>query len=270
MTKILHFLNGDSTKHIFDQTNISGDVAVIRETLCHGPLSSQMDHDFWNQRRQWFEENYFASPSAYNTSVFSELEKAKATYDEIIIWYEYDVFCQINMLGYLNWVLTNTDTKVSLIYSSVGIGLLSPEDYPGLFEQRIPVSDSLAQTCQSLWRTISLPELDHLEHLTRSKLSDLPNMSNALRAFKAQSLGDPKFRPIHLKIKDILKSSLTNGKDIVARLLNTDHLFGYGDLQYMIILTSMRDSLTFEPIIANNLEAYVEGVRTTTFLLKEE
>ncbi len=126
MSNILHVLNGDATAYNFQETGLPGDVLVWREILSQGPLNSAIaSGEFWTARANWIGQTFGESASEYLTQVVVPLEKLKAAYDEINLWFEFDLHCQANLLGVLALLANNTNLSPPAVF------LICPGDFPG-------------------------------------------------------------------------------------------------------------------------------------------
>lgn len=122
----LHILNGDSTAHGFRDTGLEGDVLVWREIFSQGPISEDIDSaEFWEARSKWICETFHEKTAEYSKTVVNPLEKLKEPYDEINLWFEFDLHCQANLLGVLALLAKNTDLSPPAVY------LTCPGDFPG-------------------------------------------------------------------------------------------------------------------------------------------
>src|SRR6185312_16532082 len=99
---ILHILNGDSTLRGFQETGLEGNTMVWRESLSEGPLEADISSaGFWRDRANWIGKTYRESPEDYLATMMNELSKLGEPYDEINLWFEFDLHCQANLLGVL-------------------------------------------------------------------------------------------------------------------------------------------------------------------------
>jgi len=108
--EILHILNGDSTLAKFTKTSIQGQCMVWREVLTQGPLFYSLDSElFWEMRSQFMEKAYGAKLAGYRRKVISEFNKLKKFKgDEIVLWFEYDLFCQVNFMAIMSYLLKSS------------------------------------------------------------------------------------------------------------------------------------------------------------------
>ncbi len=123
---ILHILNGDATLHGFEQTGLDGDVMVWREVLSEGPLEENITSgSFWKGRQEWISQTFNETPDDYQPKVLDQLVKLDEDYEEINLWFEFDLHCQTNMLGVMNYLKQKTDLSAPAIF------LICPSEYPG-------------------------------------------------------------------------------------------------------------------------------------------
>lgn len=97
----LHVLNGDATAYKFKASGIEEDFLVWREALSEGPVCPfQSEEAFWNLRAAFIHRSYGENRAVYEKKVISEFARLKeaARYDEITLWFEHDLFCQVNLL----------------------------------------------------------------------------------------------------------------------------------------------------------------------------
>jgi len=123
---VLHILNGDSTAHTFAETGLKGDVLVWREVLSEGPLIENITSgEFWKDRSAWISDTFNDGAEGYQQNVLNELARLEDPHDEINLWFEFDLHCQVNMLGVMNYLKQKTDLSGPAIF------LICPDDYPG-------------------------------------------------------------------------------------------------------------------------------------------
>ena len=124
--KTLHILNGDTTLTSFNETGLDGEVMVWREVFSEGPLATRLDADFWNAREVWISNSFNDTIAGYQDKVMLELEKLNEPYDEITLWFEFDLHCQVNLLGVMQMLKQQVDL------TAPGVYLVCPDSYPGM------------------------------------------------------------------------------------------------------------------------------------------
>lgn len=146
--RTLHILNGDSTLNIFNVANIPGDVLVWRETLSEGPVLADSEQHFFSMRATWISKAYQTENLNYREIIIDEFDKLRSykDYDELIFWFEFDLFCQVNLLFLLSFFKDKYpyEAKLSLICPKShknhpdfrGIGQLKPAELSGLISEK--------------------------------------------------------------------------------------------------------------------------------------
>lgn len=107
MSNILHIVNSDSLTKRLESIDLDGECVVWREMLCEGPTVSQVGSEkFVEVRKQFLYDEYDIDKDHYEHEFVSELDKISdsTTYDEIILWFEFDLFCHINMLAAISYL----------------------------------------------------------------------------------------------------------------------------------------------------------------------
>ena len=111
--KILHITNGDDLSTQIQDLDLPGDVITWREMLCEGPVSMDVgDENFVLLRKIFLLEKYKVSEEDYQKEFLEELVKLAAinNYDEVVLWFEFDLFSHMNMLALISFLLQNKKT----------------------------------------------------------------------------------------------------------------------------------------------------------------
>lgn len=121
MKSLLHITNGDSFTSRLQSLQLKGDVITWREMLCEGKtLSSVGSESFWKTRFEFLNKNYKVSKSWFIEKTLKEYRSLcnHKQQDQIVLWFEYDLFCQINMLAVLSWLKQHRrHAEISLVCS---------------------------------------------------------------------------------------------------------------------------------------------------------
>ena len=116
-----------------------------------GPADADPD-----TRAAWLAPRLGVTPDAYSQrsrEVVATLARAK-THDEVVLWFERDLFCATNLW----FVLSRLDAaRVSLVFPALnadfrGLGALEPGSFPELFERRERLSLDAIADARALWR----------------------------------------------------------------------------------------------------------------------
>ena len=243
---ILHVLNGDSTKNKFDNSGIAGDVIVWREVLVQGPLFYQVDSElFWDMRSQFIEKAFDSNLHEYRKKVILEFQKLnKFEGSEIVLWFEYDVFCQINMIALLSHLLRKKAVTISLVCvgdypgfeKKVGLGEIPTADYPDLFAKRQKLEKTDLVLADKAWMYYCGKEFSKFSQIKSKKLSYL---SDALNASLDLFRKDQELSIHEIEILKLIATNQFTRNKLVGHLLANDSIFGFGDLQYFHLIDGL-------------------------------
>lgn len=211
--KTLHILNGDGTAAPFSKSKLAEeDTLIWREAMMEGPIHESKD--FWRTRGLYFSKmykRYGESASSYFKKVIQENAKLEklSEYTHVVLWFEFDVFCQINLLFLLNHLsgLEIDHLQLSVVSPGQeqeganfhGMGEGTPEKIEQWYSQRVEVSDEMLKKAQELWKVynsdtpeqldtiVSAGEIEFFPHLRKSfaaHLSRYPSFKNGLNTIE--------------------------------------------------------------------------------------
>jgi len=245
MSSILHVLNGDATLNVFEQTAIDGDVLVWREVLSEGPLSENIESGkFWQTRAAWISQNFNDTPEHYNDSMVAQLEKFSQPYEEINLWFEYDLHCQVNLLGVMMLLSQKTDlsgpsvylicpTEVPGVSDFRGMGQLDSEQLEDLYDNiRVQLGEydfELATEAWDLYVTgdaVKLQEWINTTTFWGNMYCLKPAMQAHLKRLHSNTDG---LNYIEQTLLDLYKNGTKTKPEICAAFWSADKIYGMGD-----------------------------------------
>src|SRR5215216_6724838 len=114
----VHVLPGDSLASSFKSLALNGEMIVCRECLIDGDVSGDNLNKFFKRRADYLSDKYSSSSQYYIDSVQSELEKLMPLpkWSEINLWFEYDLFCQVNMWFLISLLNKHGQKNIYRIY----------------------------------------------------------------------------------------------------------------------------------------------------------
>ncbi|MEM6725752.1 MAG: hypothetical protein AAF598_17055, partial [Bacteroidota bacterium] len=177
-------------------------------------------------------------------------------YDEIVLWFEYDLFCQVNLWACLN-LLKDRSQRISLVCPTdhpeitpfKGMGQCAPEHFPPLFEGRIPLSTTDFECGAQLWNAFVQEDLPRLSKLPISAplAASGPAIQAHLERFPAKNAqGSPLQRFL---IEPLRENALTE-RALVGRFLRRDLKWGMGDLQVFQLIKMSRHLLEGQELLS--------------------
>jgi hypothetical protein len=194
--RFLHVANGGCTTEIIRAAGIPGVRSLWADPLYEGPVPGGLtDEELLDVRAR-----FLAGPSdASDVDDDNSLRTWRAnidrheSYDELILWFEHDLFDQLSLIQVLTWIRARLPAAktVSLIcigsfpgrVSFMGLGELTPTELASLLETRRAVSDAQYVVAARAWSAFRASDPEALDRLWRSDLGALPFLSAALRRF---------------------------------------------------------------------------------------
>ena len=109
----IHILNGDCLQATLQAEN----AVIMRELLIEGPLKAASFDSFCRQRALYLEKTYAISQEEYAQKTVFEFEKILQIPDhsEVYLWFDYDLFCFINLLFVIQLIGHNKTLKLFLV-----------------------------------------------------------------------------------------------------------------------------------------------------------
>ena len=254
---ILHILNGDATAAGFNDTGIEGEVLVWREVLSEGPVEENISSgSFWKSRMNFIAGASDDAAEDYQQKVLNNLAKLDEEYDEINLWFEFDLHCQVNLLGVMTYLKQRTDL------SSPNIFLICPADYPGK-ENFKGMGELNGEELEYLYDNIrvQLSEFDFIiaaevwtVYVSRGaeKLKDYlsktdfwgslhllkPAMEAQLKRLEVNKNG---LNYIEQKLLDIYNYGYKTKPEIYTAFWATEKIYGMGDMEIDIYLGRLKN-----------------------------
>lgn len=103
--KSLHITNGSILTNILKELDYSGDILTWEEMLCEGPTIYDISsEEFLKLRANFFNTYYEIDLNIEEIKGELDVLNQPEKYSEIILWFEYDLFCHINMIGIINLI----------------------------------------------------------------------------------------------------------------------------------------------------------------------
>jgi hypothetical protein len=193
--RFLHVANGTSTTDTLAATGIPGKRSIWADPLYEGPVPGGLsDEALLEVRARYLSGPDEAPPDAVNDlRRWRSVIEDRGSYDELVLWYEHDLFDQLNIIQLLSWIrsVLPPTTPVSLICVGSfpgrprfkGLGELSSSELASLFDTRRRLGDAEYVVAGRAWEAFREPTPEALDTLRRSDTSALPFLTAALERF---------------------------------------------------------------------------------------
>jgi hypothetical protein len=250
---MLHIHNGDSTAGTAKKASIPGEHLAWREALVCGPVPGGLSADAFRRVRA----EHLAS--AYGVSIEKceqELRKqedalsAFSAHEEVVLWFEHDLFCQVQLIYLLDWFAQRElgSTKLSLVCISEfpgieyfrGLGQLNEAQLASLFPERQEVSESQLQLGSKAWQAYSSPNPADLLSLMASDLSAMPFLERSftkhLQRFPSTENGLGRIGNVGL---GLIARGYQRFRSLFPAFVSRESEYGFGDAQLYLELKQL-------------------------------
>ena len=169
--RFLHVANGTCTTRTIEAAGIPGACSLWADPLYEGPVPGGLaDADLLQVRTKFLSGPGGVTPAAFVGSdptldPINDMRHWRAvierqeSYEELILWFEHDLFDQLNLIQLLAWVRHRVPASKPVSLISIGsfpgrpdfkgLGELTVDELASLFETRQPIM-SLSSTSRSV------------------------------------------------------------------------------------------------------------------------
>ena len=185
MSNILNITNGDCAVEIMQQAGIAGEFLPWRDVLHEGPVPETPSLESLSKIRAGFiAEKGWGELKVVSQSFIErdELLASHSDYDKVILWFEHDLYDQLQLLQILDWFQEHKAEQVSLslICTEQYLGLLTPDEMASLFKYETPVSNAQLKLSQQAWAAFRDKTPEKWSALLQQDTSALPFLEGTI------------------------------------------------------------------------------------------
>lgn len=251
---MLHIVNGDSMEQKLKQGVIKEEILVWREIFTEGAVFEELTEEHNLQERASSLEKCMGIPaSIYIDGVYKQEERlaqALNSQEEIILWFEHDLFDQ-TILWYLLYRLQQLNVSDHQIYllsigaypgiePFLGMGQLNLEQLQTIAGTWKPVTKQQLELGKIAWQAYTSPSPTALEQLLNQDTSALPYLHQAvhmhLNRFPSVNNG---LNVVEQMTLEKLMAAAAKPLDLFRQVNRKLADFGMGDLQFWSALEAM-------------------------------
>lgn len=249
-SEILHITNGTILTDILNELGFKGEKLTWQEMLCEGPTFEIIDSkEFLEQRKKFFNDFYDVDLDV--EKITSELQKLNhpENYTEIVLWFEYDLFCHINMIAVINLI---KQKKIELpIYmvcsgriagskSLKGLSELTSAQLMSHFEKKVLLNSEDIELASTIWGIycgvdhnllkpfiVTSSSFQYLNSCLKAHLKRFPDSIDGLSILERNIL------------EIVAKYDITSTHHLLGYALSYQGYYGYGDLQLARIIEKL-------------------------------
>jgi len=192
--QLLHITNGASVVGTLAEAGVPGKYSQWADVLWEGPVQPVDKPAFLEHRARFLHASGYSATYDDALATLQTWEAALEAYrseDEVILWFEHDLFDQLILIRLLDWFAQRDlgNTRLSLIcigeYPGIpgfrGLGELRADQLGPLFDTRQEVTAAQRELAQRTWKAFTASDPTALERLLTVDTAPLPFLAGALR-----------------------------------------------------------------------------------------
>lgn len=241
--KALHIINGDDLAEKMLELDLPGQVVVWREMLCEGKTVQEVgSRNFIKERKKFLKQFYNISSEDYEEKFLAELRELKKAknFDYIVLWFEFDLFCHINMLAAISYFLTHHEKKSFYLVCSkklkgekelMPLSQLTQKQLLNHFNNKITLNEDDIEMAVLIWELYcsenpmqlkqqikTTSNFEYLSSCIRAHIERFPNAVTGINSLERNIL------------KLIKKHNISTENQLLGYALQYQGYYGYNDV----------------------------------------
>ena len=233
---ILHLTNGSSVIPLMQEADIDGPIVPWDDVLHEGPVPAGLNIAAMRERRAeflascgWGTYDEIERGLRKRDAVLGNGVAVSPPFDEIVLWFEHDLYDQLQVLQILDRLPLDGTPRVTAVPDDEYLGMLPAARFQGLYAARRDVTSAQRLTARDAWTAFRsadpraivdvLPRVSDLPHLgaaLQRHLEQFPATSNGLSRTEQQALevvsgGVTNIGDVYLKANHAREPSLFMG-----------------------------------------------------------
>ncbi|MFB9057647.1 DUF1835 domain-containing protein [Mariniflexile ostreae] len=248
--KALHITNDSTLTKLIKALGITGDILIWQEILCEGPVISTVGSDDFLDMRSKFLRTFYDID--FDIREFNEeIDKLNhpENYSEIVLWFDYDLFCHVNMLGVIS-LIQQKKIKLPIYHVCSGrvkgeknlkeLSELSSGQLLNHYESKTRLTPEDIQLCVTLWQTycgkdhnlfkpyiVKDSSFKYMSNCLKAHLERFPNSKTGLSVLEANIL------------EIINQQSIKTRNQLLGYALNFQGYYGFREMQFIRMIEKL-------------------------------
>lgn len=235
---VYHILNGDVLAEKFP-TTLEGSRIIIREAFMEGPVSTTFDADYWRQRSDHIADTFNTSTGAYQKAFYSQLDLLNSIdqEDKVYLWFEDDLFCQVNMWFALYYITRRVTPVFYRVFpeddakSWTGFGRADEQELKRMFSSAVIIEPHEVDLIREIWEAYVREDTTRLLVLADHAPTSMRHATEVIQAHIDRLHPDATQRQPQECLREIIAEGYTTFEEIFAEFTRRAGIYGYGDLQ---------------------------------------
>ena len=245
MTGILNITNGDSAVAIMQQAGIPGEILPWRDVLHDGPVPGDLSLEALSEirtdfiaSRGWGQRDEIARSFLER----DETLKAHVTYHKVVLWFEHDLYDQLQILQILNWFqdFKFGETHLSMICVDRYLGMMTADEMAAIqdYEQAVSL-EQLSLACLA-WNAFTSDTPLSWFNLLNANTTCLPFLGGAVSRLLEEYPGQQNgLSRTAQKALEIVSTGINQPVRVFAACQQSEERKFMGDSSFWVVLNEM-------------------------------
>jgi len=248
MNHILNITNGDSAVKIMQKAIIPGEFLAWQDVLHDGPVPGDISLEALSKIRAEFIAQCGWGERSDIENLFTQRDdilKSSHQYEKIILWFEHDLYDQLQILQILDWFNLNTNPNIalSLICTDQYLGMLSPTQMKEMVKFEKIISAQQLTLASNAWSAFRHSSPEKWQDLLSQDTSSLPFLKSAIiRLLEQYPEAHNGLSRTAQSTLEIISSDENKPGKIFGLYQETEDAKFMGDATFWIILQKLLDS----------------------------
>jgi len=191
--RYLHVANGTSVTMTLEAGGVPGIMSIWADPLHDGPVPAGLTDDELRELRWGHLGGAAVVDPVNDMRRWRRVIAAHDEYDELVLWFEHDLFDQLNLVQLLTWIRARVprEKRVGLICIGSfpgrpdfhGLGELTAAELAPLLESRRTITEGEYALAERVWGAFRESTPEALDHLRRSDTTAMPFLAPAIERF---------------------------------------------------------------------------------------
>lgn len=185
---MLHVTNGDAAAVPLRRTGVTGEVIAWRDVLHEGPTPAGLALEAMSDVRARFLASWGGGAFADIRREFGARDAALRGARQVVLWFEHDLYDQLQLIQILATLATQPETSPELICINafagvepfLGLGQLSPTQLASLWPNRQRITQAQLSIGARAWKAFCSPDPLAVKQLLAMDVTALPYLRAAL------------------------------------------------------------------------------------------
>ncbi|MGJ5813824.1 hypothetical protein [Paludibaculum fermentans] len=237
----LHITNGDSVVGTLQDSFPGDTILPWRDVLHDGPVPAGRPLSEFSAVRAHFLAAESGLPYAQVLSEFQERDGLLARYaefDETVLWFEHDLYDQLQLIQILDWFATQAADapNLRLIQADDYLGRMEPAHFTELYPARQAVSAAQLSLASAAWLAVRSADPAELEPLLVPN-TELPFLAAALtRLCEEYPWTTDGLSRTQRTIRELKNQGITDRADLFTAFTRQEEAIWMGDWSFFRVL----------------------------------